>query len=99
LNYRRELSLGLGDLIPQVQVGEETPTSRASSNSSLHSNSLNLEELYSHIETTKLISLVCALGEKIHSRDPSQLIPTGANELGFHGMPPPGARGLAYIAL
>jgi hypothetical protein len=51
------------------------------------------------METTKLISLVCALREKIHSRDPSLLIPTGNNELGFHGMPPPGARGLAYIAL
>jgi hypothetical protein len=87
-------------LILQVQAGEETPTCQASSNSSLHSNSLNLEEeLYSHIETTKLISLVCALGEEIHSRDPSQLIPTRANELGFHEMSPLGARGLAYIAL
>jgi hypothetical protein len=87
-------------LIPQVQAGEETPTCQASSNSSLHSNSLNLEEeLSSDIETTKLISLVCALGEKIHSRDPSQLIPTENNELEFHGMPPLGARRLAYIAL
>jgi hypothetical protein len=43
--------------------------------------------------------LMASYGEEIHSRDPSQLIPTGANELGFHGMPPPGARGLAYIAL
>jgi hypothetical protein len=43
--------------------------------------------------------LMASYGEEIHSRDPSQLIPTGANELGFHGIPPPGARGLAYIAL
>jgi hypothetical protein len=85
----------LGDLIPQVQAEEETPTCQASSNSSLHSNSINLEELQSHIETTKLISLVCALREKIHSRDPSQVIPTRANELGFHGIAPPGPRGLA----
>jgi hypothetical protein len=66
---------------------------------SLHSNSLNLEELESHIETTKLISLICALKEKIHSRDPSQLIPIRNNELWFQGMPPPEAMGLAYIAL
>jgi hypothetical protein len=33
---------------------------------------------------------MASYGEEIHSRDPSQLIPTGANELGFHGMPPPG---------
>jgi hypothetical protein len=51
------------------------------------------------MDTTKLISLLCALREKIHSRDPSQLIPTRNNELGFHGIPPLGARGLAYIAL
>jgi hypothetical protein len=51
------------------------------------------------METTKLISLICALREKIHSRYPSELIPTGNNELGFQGMPPPRARGLAYIAL
>jgi hypothetical protein len=43
--------------------------------------------------------LMATYGEEIHSRNPSQLIPTGANELGFHGMPPPRARGLAYIAL
>jgi hypothetical protein len=36
---------------------------------------------------------------EIHSRDPSLLILIGNNELGFEGMPPPGARGLAYIAL
>jgi hypothetical protein len=36
---------------------------------------------------------------EIHSRDPSLLILTGNNELGFQGMPPPGARGLDYIAL
>jgi hypothetical protein len=30
--------------------------------------------------------------------DPSQLIPTRANELGFHGIAPLGSRGLAYIA-
>jgi hypothetical protein len=35
------------------------------------------------METTKLISLICALREKIHSRDPSLLILTGNNELGF----------------
>jgi hypothetical protein len=51
----------------------------------LHSNSLNQD--------------LCALREKIHSRDPSQLISTGNNELGFQGIAPPGARGLAYIAL
>jgi hypothetical protein len=50
------------------------------------------------METTKLISLICAIRE-IHSRDPSLLILTGNNELGFQGMPPPGVRGLAYIAL
>jgi hypothetical protein len=43
--------------------------------------------------------LMASYGEEIHSRDPSELIPTGENELGFLGMPPPGARGLAYIAL
>jgi hypothetical protein len=42
--------------------------------------------------------LMASFGEEIHSRDPSQLIPTGANELGFHGMPPLEARGLDYIA-
>jgi hypothetical protein len=36
---------------------------------------------------------------EIYSRDPSLLILTGNNELGFHGMPPPVAKGLAYIAL
>jgi hypothetical protein len=36
---------------------------------------------------------------EIHSRDPFLLILTGNNELGFQGMPPLGARGLAYIAL
>jgi hypothetical protein len=51
------------------------------------------------METTKLISLICALREKIHSRDPSMLILKGNNELGFQGMPPPWAKGLAYIAL
>jgi hypothetical protein len=51
------------------------------------------------METTKLISLICALREKIHSRDPSQLISTGNNELGFQGIAPPGSRGFAYIAL
>jgi hypothetical protein len=43
--------------------------------------------------------LIASYGEKIHSRDPSQLIPTRENELGFFGMPPLGARDLAYIAL
>jgi hypothetical protein len=43
--------------------------------------------------------LMASYGEEIHSRDSSQLIPTRANELRFHGMPPPGARRLAYIAL
>jgi hypothetical protein len=42
--------------------------------------------------------LIASCGEEIHSRDPSQLIPTGTNELGFHGMPPLEARGLDYIA-
>jgi hypothetical protein len=51
------------------------------------------------METTKLISLICALREKIHSRDLSLLILTGNNELGFQGIAPPGSRGLAYIAL
>jgi hypothetical protein len=51
------------------------------------------------METTKIISLICALRVKIYSRDPSLLILTGNNELGFQGMPPPGARGLAYITL
>jgi hypothetical protein len=45
------------------------------------------------------ILLMANYGEEINSRDPSQLIPTGANKLGFHGMPPLGAKGLAYIAL
>jgi hypothetical protein len=36
---------------------------------------------------------------EIHSRDPSLLILIGNNELGFQGMPPSGAKGLAYIAL
>jgi hypothetical protein len=36
---------------------------------------------------------------EIHSKDPSLLILTGNNELGFEGMPPLGVRGLAYIAL
>jgi hypothetical protein len=36
---------------------------------------------------------------EIHSRDPSLLILTGNNELGFQGISPLGARGLAYIAL
>jgi hypothetical protein len=36
---------------------------------------------------------------EIHSRDPSLLILIGNNEIGFQDMPPPGARGLAYIAL
>jgi hypothetical protein len=39
------------------------------------------------------------LKREIHSRDPSQLILTENNELGFYGMPPLGARSLAYIAL
>jgi hypothetical protein len=43
--------------------------------------------------------LMASYGEKIHSRDPSQLIPTGENELGFLVMPPLRARGLAYISL
>jgi hypothetical protein len=51
------------------------------------------------METTKIISLICALREKIHSRDPSLLILTKNNELGLHGMAPLGSRGLAYIAL
>jgi hypothetical protein len=42
---------------------------------------------------------MCPKREKIYSRDPSQMIPIGNNELGFLGIPPPGARGLAYIAL
>jgi hypothetical protein len=36
---------------------------------------------------------------EIYSRDPSLLILTGNNELGFQGMPPPRVRSLAYIAL
>jgi hypothetical protein len=36
---------------------------------------------------------------EIHLRDTSLLILTGNNELGFQGIPPPGAKGLAYIAL
>jgi hypothetical protein len=51
------------------------------------------------METTKLISLICALREKIHSRDPSLLIHIGNNELEFQGIAPLGSRGLAYIAL
>jgi hypothetical protein len=43
--------------------------------------------------------LMASYGEEIHSRNPSQLIPTRENELGFKGLPPPGAKGLAYIAL
>jgi hypothetical protein len=42
---------------------------------------------------------MCPKREKIHLRNPSQLIPTGNNELGFLGIPPPEARGLAYIAI
>jgi hypothetical protein len=49
------------------------------------------------METTKLISLICALRE-INSRDPSLLILTINNELGFQRIAPPGSRGLAYIA-
>jgi hypothetical protein len=30
--------------------------------------------------------LMASYGEKIHSRDPSQLIPTEENELGFKGL-------------
>jgi hypothetical protein len=43
--------------------------------------------------------LMASYGEEIHSRDPSQLIPTRENELGFKGLPSLGVRGLAYIAL
>jgi hypothetical protein len=51
------------------------------------------------METTKLISLIYALRERSIQGTPSLLILIGNNELGFQGMPPPGARGLAYIAL
>jgi hypothetical protein len=37
-------------------------------------------------------------GEEIHSRDPSQLILSRNNELGFLRIAPPWSRGLAYIA-
>jgi hypothetical protein len=36
--------------------------------------------------------------EEIHTRDISHLILSGNNDLGFHGMPPPGATGPPYIA-
>jgi hypothetical protein len=39
------------------------------------------------------------LKREIHLSDPSLLILIGNNELGFQWMPPPGAKGLAYIAL
>jgi hypothetical protein len=37
-------------------------------------------------------------GEEIHSRDPSQLILSKNNELGFLRIAPLASKGLAYIA-
>jgi hypothetical protein len=64
---------------------EETPTGRASSNSTS-----TLYYLY--------LSQMLGSREKIHTRDLSHLILSGNNDLGFQGMPPPGARGPPYIA-
>jgi hypothetical protein len=54
--------------------------------------------LISYGEYKANLSYMCPKRE-IHSRDPFLLILIVNNELGFQGMPPPGARGLAYIAL